>query len=210
MLVERERARPRPNTVEKLQFAAEAGQQLLRMLARESFGTLYHAAIIAKFPLPKPSPEEVSLAGPRDAFIRWYDQLFNEPPSGVHEDRAWSPSRMEYAFAIGAVAPGASFTPADTAARGETVLVAREYSNGHLNWLDFDIRPGAALGGAADRSAGSNPLPIEQTVIPAPVTFRGMPAPRWWEFEDAAVDFGAVEPDPQDLARMLMLEFAIS
>jgi hypothetical protein len=66
------------------------------------------------------------------------------------------------------------------------------------------------LGAAADRSAGVNPVKIEQTVIPSPVTFRGMPAPRWWEFEDAAVDFGAVEPDPQDLARMLMLEFAIS
>ncbi|HEX2229855.1 MAG TPA: hypothetical protein VHM64_22195, partial [Candidatus Binatia bacterium] len=139
VLVERERARPRPNSVEKLQFAAEAGQQFLRMLSRESFGTLYHAAIIAKFPLPKPSPEQASLAGPRDlkfliimsgrvpdgssianalrqsgalngvvrsehqsvvqevseAFIRWYDQLFNEPPNGAHEDLAWSPSRME-------------------------------------------------------------------------------------------------------------------
>jgi hypothetical protein len=248
--VERERARPRPNSVEKLQFAAEAGQHFLRMLARESFGTLYHAAIVAKFPLPKPSPEQVSAAGPRDlkfltimsgrvpdgtavandlrqsaalngvvrpehqtalqrvsdAFIRWYDQLFNESPGGANDDRAWLPSRMEYAFAVGAPAPGPSFTPAG----GETVLVAREYSTGHLDWLDFDIRTGAALGAVADRSAGRNPLPVEQTVIPSPVTFRGMPAPRWWEFEDAAVDFGAVEPDPQDLARMLMLEFAIS
>jgi len=146
VLVERERARPRPNTVEKLQFAAETGQHFLRMLVRESFGTLYHAAIIAKFPLPKPILEQASVAGPRDlkfltimsgrvpdgsavanalrqsgalnavvrpehqsavqrvsdAFIRWYDQLFYEPPSGTNEDRAWLPSRMEYAFAVGA------------------------------------------------------------------------------------------------------------
>jgi hypothetical protein len=90
------------------------------------------------------------------------------------------------------------------------LLVAREYSSGHLDWLDFDSRPGGSLGASADRAPGRNPTPIEQTVIPSPVTFRGMPAPRWWEFEDAAVDFGSVEPDPQDLARMLMLEFAIS
>ncbi|HEY7165470.1 MAG TPA: hypothetical protein VIB79_12970 [Candidatus Binatia bacterium] len=252
VLVERERARPLPNAIEKLHFAAEAGQHFLRMLARESFGTLYHAAIIAKFPLPRPSPDQTSAAGPRDlkfltimsgrvpdgaatanalrqsdalssvvraehqtavqkvaeAFIRWYDQLFSEP-GGAKDDAAWLPNRMEYGFAVSAVTPGPSFTTAGGTG-GETVLVAREYSSGHLDWLDFDLRQGAALGAAADRAAGRNPVPLDQTVIPSPVTFRGMPAPRWWEFEDAAVDFGAVEPDPQDLARMLMLEFAIS
>jgi hypothetical protein len=253
VLVERERARPRPNAFGKLQFAAEAGQHFLRMLGRESFGSLYHAAIVAKFPLSKPNAEQAAVAGPRDlkfltivsgrvpdgaaianalrhsgalnnivraehqaavqqvsgAFMRWYDGLFNEPTSGAKEDPAWLPSRMEYAFAVAASTPGPSFTTAGGTG-GETVLVAREYSSGHLDWLDFDLRPGATLGAAADRTAGGNPLPTDQAVIPSPVTFRGMPAPRWWEFEDAAVDFGAVEPDPQDLARMLMLEFAIS
>jgi hypothetical protein len=252
VLVERERVRPRPNAIERLQFAAEAGQHFLRMLARESFGTLYHAAFVAKFPLPKPSSDQTSVAGSRDvkfltimsgrvpdgaavasalrqsgalnsivrpehqsaaqtvadAFLRWYDELFNEPTS-VNDDRAWLANRMEYAFAVAAPTSGPSFTTA-TGAGGETLLVAREYSIGHLDWLDFDLGPGTSLGAASDRSVGRNPAPIEQTVIPSPVTFRGMPAPRWWEFEDAAVDFGAVEPDPQDLARMLMLEFAIS
>jgi hypothetical protein len=250
-LVERERAQPRANVSERWQFAAEAGQHFLRMLARESFGTRYHPAIIAKFPLPRPSAEQSSVAGRADLkfftllsgrvpdgsaianavrqsgeltgiviasehqsevrrvskiFIRWYDQLFSEPPGGVRDDLAWLPRRMEYAFAVGAPTPG----PASTAAGGETVLVSQEYSSGHLDWLDFDLKPRAALGAAADRNAGQNPLPIAQTVIPSPVTFRGMPAPRWWEFEDAAVDLGAVKPDPQDLARMLMLEFAVA
>ena len=252
VLVERERARPHPNAIEKLRFAAEAGQHFLRMLAPESFGTLYHAAFVENFPLPKPSSEQTSVFGSRDgkfltimsgrvpdgaalanalrqsgavnsivrpehqsaaqrvadAFLRWYDGLFNEPTT-ANEDGAWLANRMEYSFAVGAPTPGSSFTTA-TGAGGETLLVAREYSSGHVDWLDFDSRPGAGLGAGDDRSAGRNPAPIEQTVIPSPVTFRGMPAPRWWEFEDAAVDFGAVEPDPQDLARMLMLEFAIS
>src|SRR4051794_8015223 len=60
-LVERERVRPRPNVIEKLHFAAEAGQQFLRMLARESFGTLYHTAIVAKFPLPRPDAGQASI-----------------------------------------------------------------------------------------------------------------------------------------------------
>ena len=55
------------------------------------------------------------------------------------------------------------------------------------------------------------PLPeITRTVIPAPVSFRGMPATRFWEFEDAQVDFGSVDAGPTDLARMLLVEFALA
>jgi hypothetical protein len=36
-----------------------------------------------------------------------------------------------------------------------------------------------------------------------------MPASRLWEFEDARVDFGAVEANPEDLGRMLLAEFAL-
>ena len=49
-----------------------------------------------------------------------------------------------------------------------------------------------------------------KTAIPAPVSFRGMPAPRFWEFEDAQVDFGSVEAGPTDLVRMLLVEFALA
>src|SRR5262249_12417460 len=40
--------------------------------------------------------------------------------------------------------------------------------------------------------------------------YPGMPAVRFWEFEDARVDFGAVDAGPEDLVRMLLIEFAIS
>jgi hypothetical protein len=36
-----------------------------------------------------------------------------------------------------------------------------------------------------------------------------MPAARWWEFEDAQVDFGAVDAEAEDLARLLLVEFAV-
>ena len=36
-----------------------------------------------------------------------------------------------------------------------------------------------------------------------------MPAARFWEFEDAQIDFGSVDAGPTDLARMLLVEFAI-
>ena len=48
------------------------------------------------------------------------------------------------------------------------------------------------------------------TVIPAPVNFRGAPASRFWEFEDARVDYGRIATGPADLPHMLLIEFANS
>jgi hypothetical protein len=238
-MVERESVRPAPKAMIRLRVSAEAGQQFLRLLARASFGTKYHAAFIAAFPLPGLADAAVAdldvetkrflglMSGrvphgavlyaaikkngnpelPRiddadlqtfteakDAFIRWYDQLFSEPSGKVS---AWSPQRMEYAFSV-----AAPTTP-------ETVLTS-EYYEGNLEWYDFDVKPRASIGAAEDRVVGSNPVAITRTVIPAPATYRGMPSPRWWEFEDATVDFGAVDAEPDDLARMLLVEFAIT
>ena len=36
-----------------------------------------------------------------------------------------------------------------------------------------------------------------------------MPASRLWEFEDARVDFGGIQAQPEDLGRMLLAEFAL-
>jgi hypothetical protein len=101
---------------------------------------------------------------------------------------------MEYAFSVSA-----------RLSDGEQVLTAREYAEGRLDWYDFDVNPGQTLG-AADGALAE----ITKTAIPAPVSFRGMPAPRFWEFEDAQVDFGSVEAGPTDLARMLLVEFALA
>ena len=44
--------------------------------------------------------------------------------------------------------------------------------------------PGATLGAVAGPGTTES---VVRTVLPAPVTFAGMPSPRWWELEDAAV-----------------------
>ena len=48
-----------------------------------------------------------------------------------------------------------------------------------------------------------------RTVLPAPVTFPGMPAPRFWAFEDARIDLGAVGAGADNVARMLLVGFAV-
>ena len=126
------------------------------------------------------------------AWLTWYDTLITEPPAG---NATWSAERLEYSFSI------AARTQA-----GEKVLTADEYYNGHLDWHDFDLNPGASL------RAGNDAPPVmhTQATIPAPISYRGMPAARFWQFEDAQVDFGAVDAGPEDLARLLLIEFAIT
>ena len=125
-------------------------------------------------------------------WLQWSNTLFSEPETS---DSAWLPERMEYAFSV-----SARFS------NGERVLTAPEYYEGHLDWYAFDANTGVALGAAADKAFKD----VTQTAIPAPASFRGMPAARFWEFEDAQVNFGAVDAGPTDMLRLLLVEFALS
>lgn len=246
-LVEREHIRPTTNQkAEKLRFAAEAGQQFLRVLDgmrdTERISKDYRNAFVRKYPFPRLTTEERAtldndslsfidlmasrvpdgrllrsafrvtsagvivmapelqiaagdLADIREAaqlWLSWFDSLFSEPEK---ENPTWLPERLEYAFSV-----GTRFSD------GECPLTAEEYFEGHLDWYAFDVNPEVTLGGASDNVVSE----ITRSAIPAPVSFRGMPAARFWEFEDAQIDFGSVDAGPTDLARMLLVEFALN
>lgn len=125
-------------------------------------------------------------------WLEWFETMFSEPEDGA---AAWLPERMEYAFSV-----------ASRLGDGERTLTAQEYYAGHLDWHAFDVNAEVSLGATTD----DNPSQITRTVMPAPVSYRGMPAPRFWEFEDAQVDWGSVDAGPTDLARMLLVEFALT
>ncbi len=101
----------------------------------------------------------------------------------------------------GGIRSGLAIAPA------AAIKAPRSYGNhgGHLDWHAFVVD-------AVDKPSGPPPQPdVErEAFIPSKVTYRGMPVSRWWEFEDAQVNFGAVEANPEDIARMLLTEFAIS
>jgi hypothetical protein len=56
---------------------------------------------------------------------------------------------------------------------------------------------------------GAAPQSVARTLVPTPVTFKGMPARRYWEMELADVDLGALEAGPTDLGRLMLREFAL-
>jgi hypothetical protein len=136
-------------------------------------------------PEPAVDPRDAAaVLGAATAWLAWYDALFLEPQS-----ESWIPERLEYAF--GVAAPGVA-------------LEADELTDGRLDWHAFSATDGAAQANGAQPTA-IGPL----TVVPSPVAYPGMPAQRFWEFEDAVVDFGGVEAQPEDLGRMLLTEFAL-
>jgi hypothetical protein len=130
-------------------------------------------------------------------FVAWFDRLVYRPPASGED--AWEPSQLEYRFACSA-----------PAASGERVLVAEEYYHGRLEWYNFDVDPTVATLGEGNEAPDSDlPAPDTRTVIPAPVVFEGMPNTRWWKFEDRRTNFGDVKPDTTDLAKLLLIEFAL-
>lgn len=96
----------------------------------------------------------------------------------------WHGDHLEYQYAASA---------------GSANLDAREHTGARLDWYGADLAAGAGAGGAVD----------VRTVIPDPAAFPGMPKPRWWQFEDAAVDLGRLRADTTDSARIVVSEFAL-
>jgi hypothetical protein len=125
-----------------------------------------------------------------DAWLVYLDGLFSEPSDGAD---AWQRERMEYAFSAGAGLGDADIT-----------LTAAEYRGGHLDWHSLDVDPAIKLGATLDNAASEQ----VRTVMPAPVSFRGAPAQRYWEFEDARIDYGLLPAGPGDLPHMLLSDFA--
>jgi hypothetical protein len=122
------------------------------------------------------------------SWLAWYETLFSQSS----DSQSWMRERLEYTFAV-----------SGQTSAGEIVLSAPEYLEGHLDWFSFVVSPGASLGAAQQLST------LTSNFLPVPVNFRGMPSPRLWEFEDAKVNFGKVDAAPQDLARLLLVEFAL-
>jgi hypothetical protein len=127
-------------------------------------------------------------------FQKWVDAQYSQP---AHEE-AWKPEYLEYQFACSAPQAG-----------NRVVLAAEEYAQGHVDWYSFDRAPAVAggLGGPADPAAAEQVT--VSSFIPTPVTFQGMPDPRWWALEDRKTDFGSITPATTDLAQLLLMEFGL-
>ena len=223
-----------PVHLDDLRVAVETGRHFLRMLEQQSTARDYSADFIASYAVPAVTggPEPATAAywqlaagraldarrlratlahtdlpplttttiDPGDraevrsacaAWLVWADALFSQPGTGA---QAWQPDRMEYAFSVAGRIGTGTFD--------EFTLTAEQYTDGTLDWYSVDLNGDVNLGTTAE-DAGSV---VTRTVIPAPVTVRGMPAPRFWEMEDALLDLGTWQPGATDVSQLLLIE----
>lgn len=116
------------------------------------------------------------------AFVEWVDATWGEIGDG--EPPAWDADRLDYDAIVSS---------------GTLELSATQDAEGALDWYAFDMQSGDP--------PTATPTPF--SVVPGRVRFRGMPNPRFWDFETAATDFGAIIPDPRDLAKLLFADFLL-
>lgn len=122
-------------------------------------------------------------------WLAWYQDTVSEPDN----DDAWMPRRLEYSFGVGAMGSA-----------GEIVLATEQYADGALDW--HSVSGGTQPLGTPAATPSMLTIPPS---LPTPVEFAGKPADRFWEFEDANVNFAIVDAGPTDLARLSMVEFSL-
>ena len=185
---------PAPTPAER-DASDDAGIRWSRLLAGRAIDGAALRAVLGSSDAPvlPPVPDVDSADLPdvlaaAKAFAEWWDEQF------PIKQGSWIPSRLASPFQLGA-----------STSSGPITLVAPEHRGRRIDWHSFEAGPGTMLAsGDAPSSAGA-----AATSLPARMSFPGMPRHRWWEFEDAATDLGRIEAAPDDLARLLMAEFAL-
>jgi hypothetical protein len=149
------------------------------------------------------TPAQVSaFADQMRAWLGWWSvraaQTFQPlAPVASADPAAWDPHHLEYGGTL-------AFASEPTLR-----LHIDRYPGGGIDWYSADAETGSAtdIPNAGAESALSVPQSSSVTTFPLPVTFAGMAAPRYWEFEDATVDYGSIDASPADLARLMLVEF---
>ncbi len=130
------------------------------------------------------------------SYLAWWQRLYAQPSSpGIAP--AWQPQQLEYQFSI-ADGHGDQFSE----------LVADQFYQGHLDWYSFDLKEGGStleVEGLLNSAKESR----VSSFIPAQVSFKGMPHPRFWQFEEQTIDFGKIDTSPTGLLHLLFAEFGL-
>jgi hypothetical protein len=149
------------------------------------------AGRVPAVPLPPSASAIANVDAAIADLLSYYGRLYNLPAA----DDAWQARPMRYAFGVG------SPTVSDTIG-----LAADAFAGGHLDWYAFSLEPQPQLPATIPTSSDDF---TEATLLPNHVVFRGMPEGRWWTFEDDTLDFGQLDAQHVDLAKLLVMEFAL-
>lgn len=128
----------------------------------------------------------VELEKKRQGWITRLAKRFARAPSG---GSGWNKERLEYGFSLRASAVGARLT-------------CDSYDGSRFDWYQARI---SSPGDQAFKPVGGAEL---STPLLTRARYAGMPARRFWNFEEGDVFFGNLAADPTDLPHLILAEFA--
>lgn len=125
---------------------------------------------------------------------KWFETLYGRVVDyrrvAEPEPTAWVQESLEYQFKV-----------CTTVGDEEITLSAPSYRSGGLDWYTFDVE--------TEPTEKFDGITETEEFIPTRISFHGMPHPRWWAFEDGQTDFGNMETATTDLAKMMIMQFAL-
>ena len=110
----------------------------------------------------------------------------------VGDPAAWRPELIEYGVNVAVATPEG----------GSASLAATPDEFGEFQWSSFDV---STIGA----SPATTPGTLTATIIPTHVRFAGMPAARFWDFEENDVSFADIQPDKKDIVKALVADFML-
>ena len=157
-------------------------------------GFAIYCAVKAKQPL-LPAARSGGAAGTNrlldagQGLLAWVAGVYGDV--GAADAPAWEPERLEYRLSAIAATPDG----------GLATLAVHPGHTGAFDWYALDLRA---------HSRGTNPTQTMRfSMLPGHVRFRGMPNARWWEFETGTAPFGEIRPDRRDVAKLVLIDFAL-
>ena len=172
--------------------AEPAAERFARFMASRLFdGFKLYWAIAHGEPYPGRDDDQ-NIRDVAAVFRDWVEATYRGLRLAVLEKDpdSWHRERLEHR---------ATLATASGAARSIR-LAARPGGDGALDWDSFELA-------AHDPTVAGV---IETFALqPTHVRFPGMPNARFWDFEEGTMSFADVEPDTRDLAKMMLVEFAL-
>ncbi len=146
---------------------------------------LYDAAKDAPNNVPARPSSAGQASAALTAFVAYRRGTYVEP----EQSSPWVPDELHYTFSLSS---------------GDLALHAPEFLGDAIEWHSFTHGADPLLSAPAPAAQAD-----EWTFLPQNVTFRGMPNPRWWNFELGTTDFGELDTEHVDLAKLAVIDFAL-
>lgn len=148
-------------------------------------------------PTPNTTLEHKQISAAGYDLLALVDELYVMPEE---ESETWKNDRLEYSFQTG-IEQNDGTTDA---------LETEEYYLGELDWFNFDLNKSELAGVKHNLGGnGSNTKILSTMLLPTQARFPGMPASRWWEFEDGRINFGKMDMNEADLGKLLLAQFGL-